>query len=76
MRRMNLKTSVILLAIAIFFAGLANQVQAHPPCGAGYHGGYGAGHVPGMAPATGFTPGEGYWYPTQPAAPQVIIIRK
>ena len=37
MRRMNLKTSVVLIAMAIFFAGLARQVQAHPPCGAGYH---------------------------------------
>lgn len=56
MRSMNLKTSVVLIAIAIFFAGLARQVQAHPPCGAGYHdrcGQYGCvnglpAYVPGI----------------------------
>jgi hypothetical protein len=31
MRSMNLKTSVVLIAVAIFFAGLARQVQACPP---------------------------------------------
>lgn len=73
MRRTNLKISLI---IAIFFLAVVNQARAHPPCGYGYHGGSRAGHIPGMLPPTGFQPGEGYWYPPKPAAPQVIIIRK
>ncbi len=63
MPRMNLKTSFVLIVISIFLAGVANQVQAHPPCGAGYHSGsgygYGRGYVPQMLPPTGATPG--YW---------------
>ena len=72
MPRMNLKTSVVLLAISIFLAGLAKQVQACD--GHSYDYRPRAGYIPGMLPPTGFQPGLGGLY--GPSTTTITIERK